>query len=98
MNTTTLGIIIVGILFLFSMRENFDEHYTHFGSKKFRMSNLKNVKRVKKELSTEYKKAKCNIKPNPKGNPTYEINKGYDCRFYQTGILYNNNALKSWSN
>ena len=98
MYTSTLGLIIIGILLLFGMKENFDEHYTHFGSKKFRMSNLKNVKRVNKELTSEYKKAKCSIKPNPKGNVTHEINKGYDCRFYQTGILFNNNALKSWSN
>tara|TARA_B110000967_G_C18362455_1_gene306568 strand:- start:179 stop:472 length:294 start_codon:yes stop_codon:yes gene_type:complete len=97
MNTVTLAIILIGLCFLFSMNESF-EAFANVGSKKFRAKNYKNVQKIKKKLDNEYKKTKCNIKPNPKGNATYEINKGYDCRFYQTGILYNNNALKSWSN
>ena len=92
MNTVTLAIILIGLCFLFSMNESF-EAFANVGSKKFRAKNYKNVQKIKKKLDNEYKKTKCNIKPNPKGNATYEINKGYDCRFYQTGILYNNNAL-----
>ena len=97
MNKVTLAIILIGLFFLFSMNESF-EAFANVGSKEFRLKNLKNVQKIKKKLDNEYKKTKCNIKPNPKGNATHEINKGYNCRFYQTGILYNNNALKSWSN
>ena len=97
MNKVTLAIILIGLCLLFSVNESF-EAFTNVGSKEFRLKNLKNVKRVNKKLNDKYKKTKCNIKPNPKGNATHEINKGYNCRFYQTGILYNNNALKSWSN
>ena len=97
MNKATLVLILLGVYLLFKMRESFTEAFVNVGSKEFHATNYKNVKRVKKELDTKYKKTKCAIKPNPKGNATQEINKGYNCRFYQTGILYNNNDLKSWS-
>ena len=96
MNKVTLALILIGLCFLFSVKESF-ENFANVGSKEFRLKNLKNVKRVNKQLNDKYKNTKCNIKPNPKGNVTQEINKGYNCHFYQTGILYNNNALKSWS-
>ena len=97
MNKVTLVLILIGVYLLFNMKESFTEAFINVGSKKFRAINYKNVEKVKKKLDTKYKKTKCAIKPNPKGNATHEINKGYNCRFYQTGILYNNNALKSWS-
>ena len=61
---------------------HFDEHYAHVGSKEVPTKViLKMFKKLKKKLDNEYKKTKCNIKPNPKGNATHEINKGYNCRF-----------------
>jgi hypothetical protein len=87
----TFALMLIILLFSGSI-----EKFIAVGSKKYKAKKLKESHKIRKKLQKEHNK-NCKDLTNVNKNITNMINDRAYCRFVDTGLIANQNNIKSWS-